>query len=111
MRLRVQLGGCIGGGETSCCHSERERSERKGVLSAAERERLCVPVVVGTGVELGRMALMYGAMASWISSGVVQVERFRGGYGISAYFLQERDGIESGGVAVCHGFVSYLQGL
>ena len=64
MRLRVQLGGCMGGGETSCCHSERERSERKGVLSAAERERVCVPVVVGTGVELGRMALMYGAMAS-----------------------------------------------
>lgn len=27
---RVQFGGCIGGGDTSCCHRERERSERKG---------------------------------------------------------------------------------
>lgn len=30
MRERVQLGGCMGGGETSCCQRERERSERKG---------------------------------------------------------------------------------
>lgn len=30
MRDLVQLGGCIGGGDTSCCHRERERSERKG---------------------------------------------------------------------------------
>ena len=34
IRERVQLGGCIGGGETSCCHSERERSERKGEVVA-----------------------------------------------------------------------------
>jgi len=32
MRLRVQLGGCMGGGETSCCQRERERSERKGEI-------------------------------------------------------------------------------
>lgn len=54
IRERVQLGGCIGGGETSCCQSERERSERKGVGAAA---------VLGLGdgckgSELGRMALM-----------------------------------------------------
>lgn len=30
--LRVQFGGCIGGGDTSCCQSESERSERKGEL-------------------------------------------------------------------------------
>lgn len=30
MRLRVQLGGCMGGGETSCCQRDRDLSERKG---------------------------------------------------------------------------------
>lgn len=30
MRDFVQLGGWVGGGETSCCQRERERSERKG---------------------------------------------------------------------------------
>lgn len=64
MRERVQLGGCIGGGETSCCQSDKERSERKGC------GRSGAPVEGGesTGLELGRIALMYGLMASVISS-------------------------------------------
>lgn len=57
MRERVQLGGCIGGGETSCCQRERERSERKGEVSGIDGVRVRLPSV-GTGVELGRMALM-----------------------------------------------------
>ena len=49
----------MGGGETSCCQRDRERSERKGVASAVEVERVWLgEVVVGIGVELGRMALM-----------------------------------------------------
>ena len=56
IRERVQLGGCIGGGETSCCQRERERSERKGDVCEGSRGE--VFVVGTTGVELGRMALM-----------------------------------------------------
>jgi hypothetical protein len=71
----------MGGGETSCCQRERERSDRKGEESAIEGAREWLGSVVGMGEELGRMALMYGAIASWISSAVVQAERLRGGCG------------------------------
>lgn len=56
IRDRVQLGGCIGGGETSCCHSESERSDRKGeVLDGSIGGRSLIGV---TGSELGNRALM-----------------------------------------------------
>jgi hypothetical protein len=48
----------MGGGETSCCQSDRERSERKGEESAIEGAREWPGSVVGMGEELGRMALM-----------------------------------------------------
>ena len=56
IRERVQFGGCIGGGETSCCQRERERSERKGVVVVDEVS--LEGGVVDTGSEFGRMALM-----------------------------------------------------
>lgn len=56
MRLRVQLGGCMGGGETNCCQRERERSERKGdVFDGSTGGRSLSGV---RGWELGKRALM-----------------------------------------------------
>ena len=62
IRDRVQLGGCIGGGETSCCHSESDRSDRNGEVLDGSMGGISFGDVSGT--ELGNMALMYGVMAS-----------------------------------------------
>jgi len=78
IRERVQFGGCMGGGDTSCCQSERERSERKG--------EVCWAVGIGSSASVGSdfvsgsMALRYGCIDAEISSAVVQDERSRGGY-------------------------------
>lgn len=98
MRERVQLGGCIGGGETSCCHNDSDLSDKNGDVSAMDGLREWEASDVERGVELGRMALMYGAIAPWISSGVVQAERLRGGYNIrvSARVLQRRHVLRAG---------------
>lgn len=58
IRERVQLGGCMGGGETSCCQRERERSERKGVELAADKGRLADAGKSDRGALLGRIAVM-----------------------------------------------------
>ena len=53
IRDRVQLGGCIGGGETSCCQRLRERSdENAGVCEASRGGRSYFD---GSGVEFGRI--------------------------------------------------------
>lgn len=60
--LRVQLGGCMGGGWTSCCHKERERSERKGELF--DMSSGCADVFGGEEVVFGKMRSRYGANVS-----------------------------------------------
>jgi hypothetical protein len=48
MRLRVQFGGAIGGGWRSCCHKERDRSERKAAPVMSEGGD-CVGVIFESG--------------------------------------------------------------
>ena len=74
IRDRVQLGGCIGGGETSCCQRERERSDKKGEVVDISNGGTSA----GGGGLSGNMASRYGFMASWISE-VDLWEKFRGG--------------------------------
>ena len=75
--LLVQLGGCIGGGETSCCQRERARSERNGEeldMSTGGREE-------GGGAESGNMVSRYGDIVSWRSDSERSTFRSSGGCG------------------------------
>lgn len=52
----------MGGGCTSCCQSERERSERKGELF--DMSRGCVDEAEGEEVASGKMRSRYGDIVS-----------------------------------------------
>lgn len=73
--LRVQFGGCIGGGCTSCCQSERDRSERKGELLDMSKGG----IDDGGVVESGKIASRYGVVRSCSSDADRSSLRSRGG--------------------------------
>lgn len=79
--LRVQFGGCIGGGCTSCCHSESDLSDKKGELLDMSNGG----IDEGGGVELGKMASRYGVVSSSTSAADRSSLRSKGGcQGVSA---------------------------
>lgn len=64
IRERIQLGGCKGGGATSCDHKEALRGVKKMGCSADTGGRTEVSIESG-----GKRAFMYVSVAACISSG------------------------------------------
>lgn len=74
IRERIQLGGCSGGGATSCDQREALRGVKKMEFSAVIGGSTEVSIVSGV-----KSSFMYVSVAAWMSSGESRSSKFKTG--------------------------------